>query len=95
MRRGGVVAAGFAAGMNVHASHAAEETTQIEADGFFTLGRSKSRWWLLSPNREPFFTIGLNHIDPASLRYPENIDIWRSKYGGLEVSEAKLRVSPS
>jgi len=31
--------------------------------------------------RRAFFTIGLNHIDPAALRYPENIDIWRTKYG--------------
>jgi len=24
----------------------------------------------------------MNHIDPATMRYPENLDIWREKYGG-------------
>ena len=50
--------------------------------GFFTVDIQKDHWWLISPDGKPFFTIGLNHIDPASLRYPENIHIWRDKYQG-------------
>lgn len=52
------------------------------ATGFFHLKRLRGRWWLISPQGEPFFSIGLNHIDPASLRYPENLHLWREKYGG-------------
>ena len=50
--------------------------------GFFAVDIRKDHWWLITPDGEPFFTIGLNHIDPASLRYPENIHIWRDKYQG-------------
>ncbi len=32
--------------------------------------------------RRAVFQLGLNHIDPASMRYPENIHLWRDKYGG-------------
>lgn len=50
--------------------------------GFFKLDFQKDHWWLITPDGEPFFTIGMNHIDPASLRYQENIHIWRDKYQG-------------
>ncbi len=60
---------------------ATTHTTQVQPDGFFTLGRSGDRWALLDPQRQPFFSVGLNHIDPASLRYPENLHLWRDKYG--------------
>ena len=39
----------------------------------------------MDPAGKPFFSVGLNHFDPASLRYPENIDIWREKYGGSTI----------
>ena len=50
------------------------QTTQSEPDGYFTLGERDAHCWLLTPDRKPFFTIGLNHIDSASMRYAENID---------------------
>jgi hypothetical protein len=50
--------------------------------GFFKIRRFGKRWLLATPDGEPFFSIGLNHIDPATLRYAENIAIWRGKYGG-------------
>jgi hypothetical protein len=55
-------------------------TTQIDPEGFFRLGRHRDRTWLIDPSGQRFFSIGFNHIDPASLRYPENIHIWREKY---------------
>ena len=70
------------------------QTTQIEPEGFFTLGKRKAHWWLMTPEGRPFFTMGLNHIDPASLRYPENIDIWREKYGGSTIRWIKESVAP-
>ena len=54
------------------------ETSQ----GFFTLDKRKDHWWLITPSGDPFFSIGMNHVDPASLRYPENIHIWQDTYGG-------------
>ena len=73
----------------------AAKTTQPEPDGFFTLGKKKDHWWLITPDGKPFFTMGINHIDPASLRYPENIDIWKNKYGGSTVRWIKESVTPN
>lgn len=56
------------------------KTTQPEPAGFFTLGKRDGRWWLLTPGGEPFFSIGLNHIDSAPLRYPENGDLWAREF---------------
>ena len=71
------------------------QTTQSDPEGFFTLGRRDDHWWLITPDGEPFFSLGLNHIDPASLRYPENIHIWRDKYGGSTVRWIRESVAPN
>ena len=71
------------------------KTTQIDPEGFFTLGRQKGRWLLITPEGKPFFSVGLNHIDPATLRYPENIDLWRVKYGGSTIKWIKDSVAPN
>lgn len=55
-------------------------TTQLEPDGYFTLDRRQARWCLLTPAGTPFYTLGINHIDSATLRYPENIHLWQEKY---------------
>lgn len=70
-------------------------TTQLAADGFFTLARRQGRWWLITPKGEPFFSIGLNHIDPASLRYPENVHLWRDTYGGSTTRWIRESVAPN
>ncbi len=74
---------------------AVAQTTQSEPDGFFTLGRRDGHWWLITPDGEPFFSLGLNHIDPASLRYPENIHIWRDAYGGSTTRWIRESVAPN
>jgi len=71
------------------------KTTQMEPQGFFTLGKVKDHWWLITPDGKPFFTVGLNHIDPATLRYPENVDIWRKEYGGSTLRWIKESVAPN
>ena len=73
----------------------AGQTTQADADGFFTLGRLSGRWWLVAPDGKPFFSLGLNHIDPASLRYPENIHLWREEYGGSTTRWIREAVAPN
>lgn len=70
------------------------KTTQVEPDGFFTLGQAAGHWWLIDPDGKPFFTLGMNHIDPASLRYPENIHIWRDKYNGSTLQWIQESVVP-
>ena len=56
-------------------------TTQVRRDGFFTLVQAHGRTWLMKPDGGLFLTLGKNHIDPASLRYPESGRIWRERYG--------------
>ena len=84
-----------AASLSQYALAAPIKTTQPEPGGFFTLGKRQDHWWLITPDGKPFFTMGLNHIDPASLRYPENIDIWREKYGGSTIRWIKESVAPN
>lgn len=84
-----------AASLSQHALASSIETTQAEPEGYFTLGRKKNHWWLITPEGKPFFTIGINHIDPASLRYSENIDIWREKYGGSTMRWIEESVTPN
>lgn len=47
---------------------------------FFTLKKYGSRWLFVSPNNEPFFSIGLNHIDYNAMKNERCIDRWRDKY---------------
>ena len=70
-------------------------TTQAAPEGFFTLGQSAGRWWLITPDGDPFFSLGLNHIDPASLRYPENVHLWRERYGGSTANWIRESVVPN
>lgn len=62
--------------------------------GFFGIRRFGKRWLLSTPEGEPFFSIGLNHIDPTTLRYAENIAVWRDKYGGSMQRWLKESVRP-
>jgi len=59
---------------------ATAQTTQVNTKGFFTVGQREGRWWFITPEGRPFFSIGLNHIDSAALRYRENAHIWWDKY---------------
>ncbi len=61
---------------------------------FFTLAQHRGRWWLLTPAGEPFFSIGLNHIDPSPLRYAANGDLWQRKYGNSMERWLKEAVAP-
>ena len=56
-------------------------STQPSPEGCFTLGKRGKRWVLLTPDRKPFFSAGLNHIDSSPLRYPENLNRWEQRYG--------------
>jgi len=60
----------------------------------FALGKRKGRWWFLTPDDTPFFSIGLNHIDPSPLRYSTNGDLWEHKYGNSMERWLKEAVAP-
>lgn len=68
--------------------------TQPVPDGAFTLGQRNGHWFFIAPDGQPFFSIGMNHIDSATLRYPENIQIWRDKYNNSEEKWLKEAVAP-
>tara|TARA_B100000700_G_scaffold106018_2_gene119744 strand:- start:7622 stop:7789 length:168 start_codon:yes stop_codon:yes gene_type:complete len=44
---------------------------------FFEVKKIKDRWWIIMPSGEIFFSIGLNHFDPSTMKYKENISIWK------------------
>lgn len=61
---------------------------------FFTVAERNGRWRFVTPEGEPFFSIGLNHIDPAPLRYSANGDLWDRKYGNSMERWLKEAVAP-
>ncbi len=70
-----------AAAASIPLVHSQASTTQTQPDGFFTLQKRAARYWLITPKGKPFFSLGLNHVDPATLRYSENVSRWREDYG--------------
>jgi len=61
---------------------------------FFRVGQRLGHWWFFSPAGEAFFSIGMNHIDPAVLLYPENLAHFREKYGSDRKCWLQTRVVP-
>lgn len=61
---------------------------------FFTLGKRRGRWFFLTPEGKPFFSVALNHIDSSTLRYPENRYIWEEKYGNSQLRWIRESVAP-
>ena len=89
----------FSASLGATGTGRAAEATQTDPKGFFTVDRRHGRWWFISPDNEQIFSLGLNHVDPATLRYEENKQIWRDKYGnsingkrkrGIPISSATI-----
>ncbi|MCZ6704731.1 MAG: hypothetical protein O6942_02400 [Bacteroidetes bacterium] len=71
------------------------QTTQPSPEGFFSLGKRENRWILLTPDRKPFFSVGLNHIDSSPLRYPENLSRWEQKYENDTIKWIRESVAPN
>jgi hypothetical protein len=61
---------------------------------FFTTGKRGGRWWFITPEGRPFWSIGMNHIDSASLRYDDALRIWRGKYGNSQQRWIQRSVVP-
>ncbi len=52
------------------------------AGGFFRVERTGDRWWFVTPDGHGFISVGMNHLDLAALKYPDNIHIFKGRYGG-------------
>ena len=72
----------------------AGETTQTKRSGFFTVGQRYGRWWFITPGDGHLFSLGLNHIDPATLRYQENSRLWLNKYDNSMQRWLETAVAP-
>jgi hypothetical protein len=83
---------GFLAGSIVLG--AATAAAGQEAARFFTVRKRSGHWMLITPEGNPFFSLGLNHIDSSVLRHPEMIHIWREKYGNSTERWLKEAVAP-
>ncbi len=77
------------------ASRGSSTGSAKSSKNFFKLKYNKKRFWLTTPDEKPFFSVGLNHFDPASLRYPENIDIWRNQFGGSTLQWIEKSIVPN
>ena len=60
---------------------------------FFTVAEQAGRWWFMTPGGNPMFSIGLNHIDSAPLRYPEQESLWSDRYGNSQERWLRDRVT--
>lgn len=62
---------------------------------YFRVEKRNGHWWFIDPAGMPFFSIGMNHIDSATLRYAENAEIWRERYGNSEERWLREGVAPN
>ncbi|MCX7011825.1 MAG: SGNH/GDSL hydrolase family protein [Candidatus Sumerlaeota bacterium] len=51
------------------------------AEGFVRVEQRDGVWWLVSPEGEPFISIGLNHVAPEMLLLPGNQEATLQRYG--------------
>ena len=66
----------------------------MSAGAVFTVEERHGRWWFVTPAGDPFWSIGMNHIDSASLRYPDAAGVWRARYDGSQERWLRERVRP-
>lgn len=60
---------------------------------FFGLTQKGSRWFFLDPLGKPLWSLGINHIDPATLRYSDSDEVWHRRYdNSMEAWLKQVRV---
>jgi hypothetical protein len=52
--------------------------------GFFRVEQHENRWWFITPEGKRFWSIGMNHIDSAAIRFAESGDIWQREFGNSQ-----------
>ncbi len=61
---------------------------------YFQVHQYQGKWIFIDPEGKPFYSVALNHIDPASLMYEENRSIWREKYNNDIIKWLTQKVAP-
>jgi hypothetical protein len=56
------------------------QSTAGGGQSFFSVGKRHGRWCFNHPDGRVFWSIGMNHVDPASLRYEESGGVWETRY---------------
>lgn len=51
---------------------------------FFTVSERDGRWWFITPDGKPFWSIGMNHIDSAALRFRDSGGVWEREFGNSQ-----------
>jgi len=64
------------------------------AQGYFTVEQRAGHWWFITPEGEPFWSIGMNHVDSSTLRYPESGGVWRARFGNSHQRWLREQVAP-
>ena len=63
-------------------SYGGTRAVRATSTGFFRVEKADGHWWFVTPDGNGFLSIGINHLDLAALKYPDNISIFRERYGG-------------
>ena len=94
MNRRRFVELGLWGAVGINLSRLAAEGAR-SALGFFSVMQQRGRHWLSDPPGNPFWSIGMNHVDPATLRYADSGKVWSAEFGNsmerwLQTVEADL-----
>lgn len=57
---------------------------RAKATGYFRTEKINDRWWFVTPEGNGFLSVGINHLDLAALKHPDNVHIFRERYGGQD-----------
>jgi hypothetical protein len=53
---------------------------KLSASRAFSVKQKDANWLLYDGQNMPFYSVALNHIDPASMMYDQNRNMWQEKY---------------
>ena len=48
---------------------------------YYTIEKRDGRWWFITPDGTPFWSIGINHIVSAALRFAEWDGVGEREFG--------------
>jgi len=54
---------------------------KMRMPAFHSVETRNGHWWFVSPEGEPVFSVGMNHVDSATLRCAEGLEVWNETYG--------------
>jgi hypothetical protein len=49
--------------------------------GFYTIEKRDGRWWFITLDGAPYWSIGISHIDSAAMWFSESDDVWEREFG--------------